>query len=56
MATDTGMRRDPSGQFDTLRYLLDHPNEAAAGISPLLHYLGPGHAGGRMPVADYMFH
>lgn len=48
--------RDPSGQFDTLRYLSDNPDVAAAGINPLLHYLGPGHAEGRVPVADYVFH
>ena len=34
--------RNPSARFDGNKYLRDHPDVAAAGINPLLHYLRSG--------------
>lgn len=39
--------RDPSRWFDTSAYLASNPDVAAAGVNPLLHYLGFGYYEGR---------
>ena len=43
---------NPSLRFDTEYYLGTHPDVAAAGINPLIHYLSWGRAEGRTCLPD----
>jgi len=47
--------RDPSG-FDTLGYLAENPDVAAARVNPLDHYLTFGIYEGRQAVTDGLWH
>jgi serralysin len=48
--------RDPSAQFDTLKYLAANPDVAAAHVNPLDHFLQFGIREGRAAVNDGLWH
>lgn len=43
---------DPAPWFDTLWYIRENPDVAAAGVNPFLHWLTDGRAEGRLPAPD----
>jgi serralysin len=47
--------RDPSTGFDTLKYLAENPDVAAAGTNPLDHFLRFGIYEGRQAINDGMW-
>jgi hypothetical protein len=48
--------RDPSASFDTLGYLANNPDVAAAHYNPLDHFLQHGIYEGRAAVNDGLWH
>jgi serralysin len=45
-----------SAAFDTLGYLAENPDVAAAGVNPLEHFLSFGIYEGRQAVSDGVWH
>ena len=48
--------RDPSASFDTLKYLANYTDIAAAGVNPLDHFYNNGIYEGRSTFGDGVWH